>query len=265
MNIKAENLSEAIALLNQKRTNLISVPSVVSPPQSVKNLMDNAQEKRRAISVLVSITYQSLSGNQKNRDILIRRIIQSKNDFYIDGVALDIGAPRLIKVSSIQEIQETASGHIYKDPIKFIQKHLGVHIENKMQKQPEEQKDDFEKLIEQTNAEMTVLMYLVAIDGKRDKAERQKVFDYIKSRTQNLSYDDNRLNEYLISLAPDEVCFSESLANVLSQEKTFVQSFLETVIDVIMVDNHIDNRERAFLIRIMDLLEQDGYEIRLPI
>jgi hypothetical protein len=48
-------------------------------------------------------------------------------------------------------------------------------------------------------------------------------------------------------------------------EQSVVQPFVETIMDIIMVDDHVDNRERAFLIRIMDLLEQDGYDIRLPI
>lgn len=261
MNIKAENLSEAISLLNQNRTNIITTNPVTAVSQPIKRVMDNAQEKRTGISVLVSMTYQSLSGNIKNRDVLIRRIIKSKDSFYIDGVALDIRAPRLIKVSSVSEIRDTVSGHIYTNPLEFIQKHLGLSTENT----PVSQKDGFEQLMERAGDEMTVLMYLVAIDGKRDKTERQKVFDYIKSRTADLSYEEERLNDYLISLAPDEACFSTALASVLSKGQSVVQPFVETVMDIIMADDHVDNRERAFLIRIMDLLEQDGYDIRLPI
>ena len=263
MNIKAENLHEAVALLNQGRTNFISVPSAVSPPNPVKTITDSAQEKRSAISVLVSMTYQSMSGNLKNRDILIRRILSTKGEFYIDGVALDVQAPRLIKVSTIKQIQDTTSGRVYTNPLEFVQKHLGVETGNKSEQT--QQKDGFETLVERTGSEMTVLMYLVAIDGKRDRIERQKVFEYIKSRTSDLSYEDERLNDYLISLAPDEACFSEALANVLSKEQSVVQPFVETIMDIIMADDHVDNRERAFLIRIMDLLEQDGYDIRLPI
>ena len=261
MNIKAENLSEAIAVLNQNRTNIITTKPVSEISQSAKGVIDNAQEKRTGISVLVSMTYQSLSGNIKNRDVLIRRIINSKGEFYIDGVALDIRAPRLIKLSCVSEIRDTVSGHIYTNPKEFVQKHLGVSTENK----PIPEKDGFETLIDRTGSEMTVLMYLVAIDGKRDKTERQKVFDYIKSRTADLSYEDDRLNDYLISLAPDEECFSTALASVLSKEQSVVQPFVETIMDIIMADGQVDNRERAFLIRIMDLLEQDGYDIRLPI
>ena len=262
MNIKAENLHEAVALLNQERTNVITAPVSGGESPAVKNVMKNASEKRNAISVLVSMTYSSLSGNIKSRDVLIRRIIASKGDYYIDGVALDIRAPRLIKVSAIQQIHDTTSGHVYNNPMDFIQKHLGLSLSNTSDKP---QKDGFELLIERMGSEMTVLMYMVAIDGKRDKSERQKVFDYVKSRTTDLSYSDEQLNDYLISLAPDEDSFSIALAKVLSQEQSLVQGVVEVIMDIIMADGQVDRRERAFLIRIMDLLEQDGYEIKLPL
>jgi uncharacterized tellurite resistance protein B-like protein len=262
MNIKAENLHEAIALLNQERTNVITTPFSEKVYPVVNAVMKDASEKRNAISVLVSMTYCSLSGNIKNRDILIRRIIASKGDYYIDGVALDIRAPRLIKVSAIQQIHDTTSGRVYTNPMEFIQKHLGVSLSGGTDKK---HKDGFETLVERTGAEMTVLMYMVAIDGKRDKSERQKVFDYIKYRTTDLTYSDEQLVDYLVSLAPDEESFSLALAKVLSQEQSVVQAFIEIIMDIIMVDGHVDHRERAFLIRIMDLLEQDGYEIKIPI
>lgn len=107
-------------------------------------------------------------------------------------------------------------------------------------------------------------MYLVAIDGQRDKKEREVVFNYIKSRTADLTYADSDLNDYLISLAPDTESFSNALEQVLKKEKTVVQRFIETVLDIIMSDGKIDPRERNFLIKLMDILEKDGYEITLP-
>jgi tellurite resistance protein len=106
---------------------------------------------------------------------------------------------------------------------------------------------------------------LTALDGHRDKREREKVLEYIRSRTADLTYEPDELNEYLISLAPDEVCFSSALSQVLNKGQKVVQTFLETVLDVIMANGKVDDKERAFLIRIMDLLEQDGYEISLPV
>jgi hypothetical protein len=71
MNIKAENLHEAVALLNQNRINLTSALSTASAPESVKAITDNAQEKRNAVSVLVSMIYQSMSEKNMLEDMRI--------------------------------------------------------------------------------------------------------------------------------------------------------------------------------------------------
>ena len=262
MDAKAKSLHEAIALLNQGRQ-MPLVDSKTPPPPSIKGIMDTSHEANTGISLLVTIKYRSLSGHLKDRDILIRRVIQSKTDLYLDGVAMDIRAPRLIKVSQILEVRDITTGRIYQNPFEFVENRLGITLpQNSVKKEP---KNDFSKLIERTAQEMSVLMYLVAIDGKRDKKEREVVFNYIKSRTTDLTYSDSDLEDYLISLAPDTESFSAALGEILKKENSVVQRFIETILDVIMVDGKIDPRERSFLIRQMDVLEQDGYEITLPI
>jgi len=260
MDTKAQSLHEAIALLNKGRH--LATVETPPPPANVKGIMDGSKEANAGISLLVSIKYRSLSGNLKDRDILIRRVIRNKTDFYLDGVAMDIRAPRLIKASQILEVRDITTGRVYQNPMDFIENRLGIPVAH-----PEEKKaqNDFAKVIERTAQEMTVLMYLVAIDGQRDKREREIVFNYIKSRTSDLIYSDEDLNDYLISLAPDTDSFSVALGHVLQKEKAVVQKFIEAVLDVIMVDGKIDPRERSFLVRLMDVLEKDGYEITLPI
>lgn len=264
MDIKAENLHEAVAILTQNRP-LSSASNVPPPPPptAVKSLIDSSQESRTGISLLVSMTYMSISGNMHSREILIRRVIQSKDDYYIDGVAMDKHAPRLIKFSHIRGIRDITSGKVYYNPYEFAQNRLGIAIKLPGQVVPQSA-DDFSRLIERTGQEMTVLMYLVAIDGQRDKSEREKVFQYIKSRTTDLKYDDTELMDYLISLAPDEQSFTDALSRVLVQDQTTVQGFVEAILDVMMADGRVDERERSFLIRIMDLLDQEGYDITLP-
>ncbi|MDY6408065.1 MAG: hypothetical protein SPL08_05150 [Pseudomonadota bacterium] len=261
MEQKAQSIHEAIALLNQGRT-LPSFGETVPPPPAIQDIIHDSHETNAGISLLVSIKYKSLSDHLKERDILIRRVIKNKNDLYLDGIAMDIRAPRLIKVSCIIEVHDITSGRVYQNPLDFIENRLGIAVSgNHSQKQTN---NDFPQVISRTAHEMTVLMYLVAIDGHREKSERETVFRYIKSRTQDLVYPDSELNDYLIALAPDTESFTIALQEVLKKEKSVVQHFVETILDIIMVDGHIDPRERNFLIRLMSVLEQEGYEITLP-
>ena len=112
---------------------------------------------------------------------------------------------------------------------------------------------------------MTVLMYLSGIDGVRRPAERQKIMDHVRSRTQDLNYSDEELNEYLISLAPDLESFKMALQQVLSKDKDVIQKVVQSMLSVITIDNKIDDRERAFISRIISLLEQEGFEFNLPV
>ena len=263
MDAKAQSLHEAIALLSKDRN--LPLDNIKAPPapENIQGIMDQSQEKNTGISLLISIKYKSLSGHLKDRDILIRRVIQNKSEIYLDGVAVDIRAPRLIKVSQILEVRDITTGRVYQDPLDFIENRLGISVQRN--KPAEKPQNDFSKVIERTAHEMAALMYLVAIDGERDKREREVVFNYIKSRTADLTYSDADLMDYLISLAPDTESFSAALTKVLKKEKSVVQRFVETILDVIMIDGKVDPRERSFLVRLMDVLEKDGYEITLPI
>ena len=187
MDLKVKSIHEAIALLNSGKVLSEKTPAPPPPPQ-IQHVIQSSEEKNAGISLLVSITYQSLSGNMKKRDILIRRVIQNKNETYLDGVAMDIRAPRLIKVANIREIQDITSGRVYNNPYEFIETRLGVPLKQKAE-QPQKQKNGMAMVIERVGHEMTALMYLVAIDGHRDKIEREKVFQYVKSRTTDLSYE----------------------------------------------------------------------------
>ena len=260
MDIKTSDLRAAVSLLGHQSG--VQTPTVV--PSHVQQVMTKSHELGTGISLLVNMTYRSLSGNLKQRDVLIRRVLHVKNEFYIDGIAMDIRAPRLIKVSSIQRIQDLTSLRSWTNPLDFLHNRISIPVGTPEQALPRPA-DDFAKVVERLGHEMTVLMYLVAIDGTRDKAEREKVLTYIRAQTTNLQYNPADLNDYLISLAPDEDCMTAALAHVLNKPQAFVQPFMEAVLDVITADGRVDNRERAFLIRLMDLLEQDGYTITLPI
>ena len=266
MEINPQSIREATDLLARSPLTPAAVPPP-PPPQTVQTIMGSSQEARSGISILVSMSYESISGNLHSRDVLIRRVIHAKGEYYIDGVAMDKYAPRLIKVSHIRGIRDISSGKVYYNPYEFIQNRLGVQMTLPAQQAQSIPKpaDQFAQVIERTGHEMTVLMYLVAVDGVRQTRERDKVFQYVKSRTKDLTYADQELTDYLISLAPDEESFRASLAAVLGQSEEVVQGFIETVLDVIMADGRVDPKERAFLLKIMELLEKEGYNISLPI
>ena len=239
-------------------------PTSQNLPKTVAEHLGSKDERGIGISMLVSMSYKSLSGNVKNRDILIRRVVQSHGEFFINGLAMDIKAPRLIKVKDISEIRDVITGKVYTNPVEFIENRLGIPLVSDAQKAKSVQ-SDFQKVIERTGPAMTVLMYLSGIDGVRRPAERQKIMDHVRSRTQDLNYSDEELNEYLISLAPDLESFKMALQQVLSKDKDVIQKVVQSMLSVITIDNKIDDRERAFISRIISLLEQEGFEFNLPV
>ena len=224
------------------------------------DVLHNAHETRVGVSMLVGIAYKSTDGTIKERDFLIRRIVHVKNDIYIDGMAVDIKAPRLIKVSQIIKIDDIGTGRKYDNPYKFLQDKLGIGVEDHIlpEKLPE-----FAKVIERLHNEITVLMYVVAIDGIREKSERSVVAKYVRSQTTDLTYSDTELDDYLISIAPDATSAGMAFQRVLTKDKTVLQAFVEALINVIMANGQADEKERIFLAKVLDLLESRGFRFDL--
>lgn len=232
-------------------------------PPEVAQHIDTKDERAAGISVLVSMSYTSMTGNYKDRDVLIRRIVKSKGEYFIDGLAMDIKLPRLIKVSNIQQIRDVGTGHIYTNPAEFVERRLGVPLPNG-ERSCSSSLSDFCRVIERAGAAMTVLMFLSGVDGIRSPAERSKIVEHVRSRTKDLKYSDSELNEYLVSLSPDLESFKLALQKVLSKDKTVVQSVVQAVLSVITADGLISDKERAFMARLMSILEQEGFELELP-
>ena len=228
--------------------------------QKIRSEVSNAHETRVGVSMLVGITYKSNDGSVKEREFLIRRVIHNKNEMYIDGMATDIRAPRLIKVSQILKIDDIGTGRKYDNPYKFLQDKLGIGIADEILP---EQLPTFAKVIERLHNEITVLMYVVAIDGIREKSERGVVAEYVRSQTLDLTYSDTELDDYLISIAPDATSAGMAFQRVLAKDKTVLQSFIEALINVIMANGQADEKERIFLAKVLDLLESQGFRFDL--
>ena len=227
-------------------------------PEIIQETLTSSIEIHSGISVKATITYESLSSNLKKRDFLIRRIIKNKEEYFIDGVALDINAPRLIRVSQISCITDISSEKMYSDPYVFLQNVLGIAVEDSYLPEP---MSDFAKAIKETSHEITVLMYLVGVDGALASKERQCVLKHVRSRVPYLAYDDVQMNDYLISLAPDSDSFSTAFHHVLRKGKEVVQPLIQSILNVITADGEIHEQEKAFLARVIDWLKQDGYQI----
>ena len=232
--------------------------SLRQAPKKIQEAVKRSSEKKSGIAVKACISYESMTSNVKKRDFLIRRIIQSKSDYFIDGIALDINAPRVVKVSQITCIEDLSNKTLYSDPYLYLQNVLGIEVEESYLPEP---MSDFAKAINETGAEATVLMYLVSIDNKRTAKERMAVLKYIRERLPHLDYKDEQMNDYLISLAPDDESFSMAFHRCLKKGKLVVEPLLQAVLNVITADGVVHEKERAFLAKLIDWLKQDGYEI----
>lgn len=229
-----------------------------SVPHLVQDTLSSSTEIHAGISVKAKITYESLSLNLKKRDFLIRRIIKNKDDYFIDGIALDIKAPRLVRVSQISCVEDISTGKMYGDAYVFLQNVLGIDVDDSYLPEP---MSDFAKAIRETSHEITVLMYLVGVDGSAASKERQWVLKHVRSRVPYLVYNDVEMNDYLVSLMPDSDSFSTAFHYILRKGKEVVEPLFQSILNVITADGEIHEREKAFLARIIDWLKQDGYQI----
>ncbi|MBO7244141.1 MAG: TerB family tellurite resistance protein [Alphaproteobacteria bacterium] len=227
-------------------------------PKKIQEAVNSASEAKSGIAVKACISYESMSSNVKKRTFLIRRVIKNKSEYFIDGIALDINAPRVIKVNQISCIEDLSTKTLYSDPYMYLQNVLGIEVDDAYLPEP---MSDFAKAINETGSEATVLMYLVSIDNKRTAKERLAVLKYLRSRLPHLNYDDEQMNDYLISLAPDDESFSMAFHRCLKKGKLVIEPLIQAVLNVITADGVVHEKERAFLAKLIDWLKQDGYEI----
>ena len=83
------------------------------------------------ISAKVRIKYISLSGESKERDVVIRRVFKKSSEVLIDALCLDINAPRLIKMKNILQLIDVQTKTLYTKPDLFFEEvftSLLIHI-----------------------------------------------------------------------------------------------------------------------------------------
>ena len=120
--------AEILKEVKNLKEETVTQPSKLEVPNNVSEVLNSSIEIHSGISVKACICYESLSSNTKRRDFLIRRVIKNKEEYFIDGLALDVNSPRLIRVSRISYIIEPATQKVYKDAYVFLQQVSTLHV-----------------------------------------------------------------------------------------------------------------------------------------
>lgn len=273
----AQNLIEAIARYTGEDVSCLQNSSVPLN-NDILNIQQHLTTKHvlaDGVSVQVGLIYTSLSGNLQKRDIIIRRVLKSKQDFFIDAFCLGIQAPRLIKIDSIREITDKKSGQKYTQPRIFFSNVLGVDFDEEKPQSYCCAKDvpvaplsttkglgELKTAIQRTRNELTALVFVSGVDGHKDVSECQQIVQYVHKRCPDLSFPDESLCNYLNLIQPDLISFHQSMQRIVVQEGWVVKLFLEEMIHMITSDGHIDEKERLFLAEIMTILKQEGFVIK---
>ena len=218
------------------------------------------------ISVNVIMKYISLSGEQKQRDVVIRRVFKNGKGFLVDALCLDIKAPRLIKMDNIEQVidKRTKKTYSYKEFFKDI---LGLKIDEEKDHSTPVMKSSFKNgelktAIDKTRHEITALLFMAGVDGHRDNRELAKIVEYVHKRCPDLTFEDEGLLDYFKLNYPDTQSFYFSLERILGNDGWIVKMFLEKMMALIVADGRIDSKEKMFLADFLRVLEEEGFELK---
>ena len=271
----ADTLLKAIAHLTGE--NIQDLEKAHQQPVANPEVRKHLQSKNvlaSGISVLAEVDYTSLSGNAQHRDVVIRRVMKSGKDIFIDAFCLGIKAPRLIKMASIQKIKDKKSGQEFTNPAEFFENILGVDMAEKPQKgfdlnsiqtplqASNSSRGELKTAIARTRNEITALMFIAGVDDSRDHVEFEQIAQYVHRRCPDLVFKDEDLYQYLNMLYPDQESFYQSMERILGSEGWVVKLFLEHMIHLISSDGKIDEKERIFLAEVMTILKNEGFVIK---
>lgn len=222
------------------------------------------------ISVNVFMKYTSLSGEEKERNVVIRRVFKCGRGFLVDVFCLDLKVPRLIKMQNISRIIDPRTNNSY-DYKTFFRDILGLDIDyhtsvEKTEKKTEAKSSlkngELKTAINMTRHEITALLYMSSVDGDRDERELKKIVEYVHARCPNLTFDDEGLMQYLRMNYPDTQSFYFSLERIIGNEGWIVKMFLEKMMALIVADGRIDEKEELFLADFLRVLEEEGFVLK---
>ena len=226
------------------------------------------------LSSKATINYISLSGEEKERNIIIRRIFKSGKNFMIDALCLDINAPRLIKSQNIQKLIDIQSNKTYTDILSFFDEVLEMDVPGDKNAKQEDthsknvseysfnsslKHGELKTAINRTRHEITALLFVSCLDGEKHIDEMQKVVDYVRWRCPDLTIDNQELMHYLENNCPDVQSFYFSLERILGKEGWIVKMFLEKLMELIVSDGNTADKEKLFLADFIRILEEEGF------
>ena len=225
------------------------------------NLLETEMKKAEGqvqadgFSSRVEMSYTAPSGTKKERLVIIRRVLKN----YLDIFCLDINAPRIIKINSIDWIKDVKTNKIYEDISFFLSEKLGVQMSSKKSLQKQEQisqsstltKGETKTAIDRCRHEITAFVFIAGVDGERSETEFDKIIKYAKTRCPDLVIDDAVLREYL----------DTAMERILGKDGWIVRMFLEHLFELVESDGKKDDRELKFLADLMAVLQEEGFEI----
>lgn len=241
-----------------------------SKPKEVEKHLQSKNVLASGISVGVEIEYTSLSGNHQDRNVIIRRVIKSGNELFLDAFCQEIKAPRLIKVSAISRIVDKKSNETFSDAELFLEDILGIDLGYRPttlspttagKALPSGMAGEMKTAIDRTRNELTALLFVSGMDGVRDQKELNQIADYVHRRCPDLTFDNDELFRYLRLIYPDSESFYYSLERILGQDGWIVKLFLEHLMKLIAADGVIHDKEKLFLAEFLRVLEGEGFDV----
>ena len=250
-------LQQAIDQLAQNK--IYAVPA--KAPSAVRKHL-NGNIVADAISVKAHIHYTSLSGNEQNREVIIRRLLKSGRHLFIEALCVAIKEPRLIKVDQISKIEDSATRRIYTDPFAFIEQCLKIDVGTDLPIRNEVSlNDELTTAMRLARAEITALMFFARADRQLLPEEVDVVIQYVHNRCQHLTFKDSDLKKYLTTLAPDPDSFNAAIRQIIKKEAWILQMFIEYMMRLIAKDLKITPEESELAQQVIALAENEGYKI----
>ena len=256
----SQALKKAIADFTGTRI-LFQPPKSTVTNEKVTKALNSKTILANGISVRLRVVYTSLSGNFKDRDVILRRVVKGRNGTFLDVFCLDIQEPRLIKVQSLSAIYDLNTNQEYSNPVEYLEKELGIELSSKAEAPVSAEMEELKSAIALTRHELTAFVFMSAVDGERDVSEYKEILKYVHARCAHLNFRDDLLVNYLNRLYPDEESFYQACETILNKEGWILSLFLETMIRLIRADGRVDERERAFLESLFAILGMEGYKI----
>jgi hypothetical protein len=146
------------------------------------------------VSAYVEITYRDASGNVSRRRIRTREFDRANANGYLSAFCELRGAPRTFRMDRVLRAVDAETGEV----IASLHEDLRVRYEAS----PERAVD---RALDESDLELSVLMFIARADGAFRKAEKDLVLDFLRSRTGDERVEDAVLEKQLANYGKGSV------------------------------------------------------------